>query len=33
VLILKQGGVPMLDDTADGSAGSGLMHHKTLALL
>ena len=32
VLILKQGGVPMLDDTADGSAGSGLMHHKFLVV-
>lgn len=30
VAILQQGGVPMLDDTADGSAGSGLMHHKFL---
>jgi phosphatidylserine/phosphatidylglycerophosphate/cardiolipin synthase-like enzyme len=26
--ILAAAGVPMLDDTADGSAGSGLMHHK-----
>lgn len=30
VAILRQGGVPLLDDTADGSAGSGLMHHKFL---
>jgi phosphatidylserine/phosphatidylglycerophosphate/cardiolipin synthase-like enzyme len=30
VAILQQGGVPLLDDTADGSAGSGLMHHKFL---
>ncbi|MEB3332810.1 MAG: phosphatidylserine/phosphatidylglycerophosphate/cardiolipin synthase family protein [Synechococcaceae cyanobacterium] len=30
VAILQQAGVPMLDDTADGSAGSGLMHHKFL---
>ncbi|MFZ0408910.1 MAG: phospholipase D-like domain-containing protein [Cyanobium sp.] len=32
VAILQQGGVPMLDDTADGSAGSGLMHHKFLVV-
>jgi phosphatidylserine/phosphatidylglycerophosphate/cardiolipin synthase-like enzyme len=30
VAILRRAGVPMLDDTADGSAGSGLMHHKYL---
>ncbi|MEB3321371.1 MAG: phospholipase D-like domain-containing protein, partial [Synechococcaceae cyanobacterium] len=30
VAILQRGGVPLLDDTADGSAGSGLMHHKFL---
>ncbi|MEB3200299.1 MAG: phosphatidylserine/phosphatidylglycerophosphate/cardiolipin synthase family protein [Synechococcaceae cyanobacterium] len=30
VEILQRGGVPLLDDTADGSAGSGLMHHKFL---
>jgi phosphatidylserine/phosphatidylglycerophosphate/cardiolipin synthase-like enzyme len=30
VAVLRQGGVPMIDDTADGSAGSGLMHHKFL---
>ena len=28
VAILQRGHVPILDDTADGSAGSGLMHHK-----
>jgi phosphatidylserine/phosphatidylglycerophosphate/cardiolipin synthase-like enzyme len=28
VYILKSAGVPIIDDTADGSAGSGLMHHK-----
>jgi phosphatidylserine/phosphatidylglycerophosphate/cardiolipin synthase-like enzyme len=28
VALLRRGGVPLLDDTADGSAGSGLMHHK-----
>jgi hypothetical protein len=27
VAILQQAGVPLIDDTADGSAGSGLMHH------
>jgi len=30
VLILRRGNVPVIDDTADGSAGSGLMHHKFL---
>ena len=30
VAILQRGGVPLIDDTADGSAGSGLMHHKFL---
>lgn len=28
VVILERAGVPILDDTADGSKGSGLMHHK-----
>ncbi|HEY9645538.1 MAG TPA: phospholipase D-like domain-containing protein, partial [Chroococcidiopsis sp.] len=28
MLILKNAGVPLIDDTADGSAGSALMHHK-----
>lgn len=28
LIILRQGGVPTIDDTADGSKGSGLMHHK-----
>ena len=28
VLILQRAGVPMIDDRADGSAGSGLMHSK-----
>jgi phosphatidylserine/phosphatidylglycerophosphate/cardiolipin synthase-like enzyme len=32
VAILRQGGVPVIDDTADGSAGSGLMHHKFLVV-
>jgi competence ComEA-like helix-hairpin-helix protein len=26
--VIRQAGIPWLDDTADGSAGSGLMHHK-----
>jgi len=30
VAILLDGRVPLLDDTADGSRGSGLMHHKFL---
>lgn len=28
IVILERAGVPILDDTADGSKGSGLMHHK-----
>lgn len=28
LVILRDAGVPLLDDTADGSQGSGLMHHK-----
>jgi len=28
LVILRNAGVPTLDDTADGSQGSGLMHHK-----
>ncbi|HYP03881.1 MAG TPA: phosphatidylserine/phosphatidylglycerophosphate/cardiolipin synthase family protein [Cyanobium sp.] len=32
VAILRKGGVPQIDDTADGSAGSGLMHHKFLVV-
>ncbi|MEG5057652.1 DUF655 domain-containing protein [Microcoleus sp. A2-C5] len=27
-VILKDAGIPVIDDTADGSKGSGLMHHK-----
>lgn len=30
VALLQHGGVPLLDDKADGSKGSGLMHHKFL---
>jgi phosphatidylserine/phosphatidylglycerophosphate/cardiolipin synthase-like enzyme len=30
VAILQEGGVALIDDTADGSRGSGLMHHKFL---
>ncbi len=32
VAILRRAGVPLLDDTADGSAGSGLMHSKFLVV-
>ena len=32
VAILQQAGVPLIDDTADGSAGSGLMHHKFMVV-
>ena len=28
VYILKAAGIPVIDDTSDGSSGSGLMHHK-----
>jgi phosphatidylserine/phosphatidylglycerophosphate/cardiolipin synthase-like enzyme len=28
LVIVSKAGIPWLDDTADGSAGSGLMHHK-----
>ncbi|MEG3880934.1 phospholipase D-like domain-containing protein [Microcoleus sp. herbarium7] len=28
LLIVKNAGIPIIDDTADGSKGSGLMHHK-----
>ncbi|MFN9621441.1 MAG: phospholipase D-like domain-containing protein [Cyanobacteriota bacterium] len=32
VALLLGAGVPLIDDTADGSAGSGLMHHKFLVV-
>lgn len=30
--IIKNAGIPLLDDTADGSKGSGLMHHKFVVI-
>ncbi len=30
LIILEKAGIPILDDTADGTKGSGLMHHKFL---
>ena len=32
VAILHRAGIPLIDDTADGSAGSGLMHHKFMVV-
>ena len=32
LVILKNAGIPILDDTADGSKGSGLMHHKFIVI-
>ena len=29
---LRQAGIPLIDDTADGSQGSGLMHHKFVVI-
>ena len=30
--IVRSAGVPVIDDTADGSKGSGLMHHKFVVI-
>ena len=30
--VIQQAGIPWLDDTADGSIGSGLMHHKFIVI-
>ena len=32
LIILRNGGVELIDDTADGSKGSGLMHHKLMVV-
>ena len=32
LFMLKQAGIPLIDDTADGSKGSGLMHHKFMVV-
>ena len=32
LVILRQAGIPLIDDTADGSKGSGLMHHKFMVI-
>ncbi|WP_371639348.1 phospholipase D-like domain-containing protein [Synechococcus sp. UW179A] len=32
IALLRSGGIPMVDDTEDGSRGSGLMHHKFLVV-
>jgi phosphatidylserine/phosphatidylglycerophosphate/cardiolipin synthase-like enzyme len=32
LVILRQANIPILDDTADGSQGSGLMHHKFMVV-
>ena len=32
IAILSQAGIPVIDDTADGSKGSGLMHHKFMVV-
>jgi phosphatidylserine/phosphatidylglycerophosphate/cardiolipin synthase-like enzyme len=32
VYILRQGGIQVVDDTSDGSEGSGLMHHKFVVI-
>ena len=32
IAILERAGIPLIDDTADGSKGSGLMHHKFMVV-
>lgn len=32
IYMFRQAGVPLIDDTSDGSAGSGLMHHKFVVI-
>jgi phosphatidylserine/phosphatidylglycerophosphate/cardiolipin synthase-like enzyme len=32
LVVLRRAGVPVIDDTANGSAGSGLMHHKFVVI-
>jgi phosphatidylserine/phosphatidylglycerophosphate/cardiolipin synthase-like enzyme len=32
IIILKNADIPLIDDTADGSKGSGLMHHKFMII-
>ncbi len=32
IALLKRAGIPMIDDSEDGSQGSGLMHHKFLVI-
>ncbi|WP_253274162.1 phosphatidylserine/phosphatidylglycerophosphate/cardiolipin synthase family protein [Myxosarcina sp. GI1] len=32
LIVLRQAGIPVIDDTADGSKGSGLMHHKLVII-
>ena len=32
LVILEQAGIPIIDDTADGTKGSGLMHHKFMVV-
>ena len=32
IAMLRQAGIPIIDDTADGSKGSGLMHHKFMVI-
>ena len=32
VALLQQAGIPLIDDTEDGSRGSGLMHHKFIVI-